>query len=1690
MALEPRIVFDGAMAATAGDMADQVAADQAASVDVFAEQSQELQSSDELIAALTVDEPQANEIVFIDGNVPDIEVLLAGIDPDIEVVILNTDTDGVEQIASHLEGRSNIDGIHIIAHGRPGTLDLGTAKLTEASINNKHADEIATIRAALSENADFLIYGCNFADQARGESAVEALALATGADVAASTDLTGAAALGGDWDLEVTAGSVETAVLSAENWDHVLIVDSASNASTDPADFDFVNTGGSANFSLNSGESLLIESGTFTGNINSLSAGATIVVAEGATFNPGNINNWSGELIVLGDATLGNTNLNDGAAIQNEGTLTFNSSPNLNGGVTFINHTEGEVDFLNGFSLNSAGIELTNNGTIDIEGNFQGNAGTLTNNGIFDVSQSITLNNAVAAVNNSVFVAENGLTNNGSTFENNGNIVLTGASSSLVNNSGTFTNGPDARVSGANFTNNSTVAGGGEFVFSGQTVNQGTFGGTNGETINFFDTSPTGTQIFDSGNAPTNTTNDPATAVQPNDPVGGIVPTGPAPTIDLDFASDNAPVPGQDGFASLDLTTLLPENIGNDGQTEEEDGEGEFARFTDAGTIDGQDVDVVLTVVRLITDTNEFSGAAPLQDDSTNINVDNPVLEVNNGSAQVTVGNNSTGSDRAITFELRVNIVAAGTDTPVSGNFAFLVNDLDFTSAAAFEEVGVLTSDLDSFVIGNGGIGDPLDPTDDDDDETPQSGPISDIRVLDSEENTIFIGSNSPTDFPTTELIRFRAIDLNGNGGIQRVSPANSIQLNFTNTDEFSLIINRRSSGGGFGLNAGFDQGVFAESVVVDTNADFANIFTEGEAPVAIASDAIQISDDIDSIDSATIVLTNPQPNDLIAVTGTLPAGIIATVNSDNSITLSGNATPDDYEQAILAITFENTSTNPDDVTIREIEITVTDNEAQTSNTGISSIRVIEIPTDTDGDGVADDVDVDDDNDGILDINEGVEVVAVGGQLQFNHNEFGGTGTGPTFVSGNSPSVEQVIANGENTVIGAGLTVLMQGGDTASLFEFDLDGANSQDLEEAIENEDYVELSFTTQDVNLSIRNLFHSFDVGGSNRGDYKVSYFISDDNFATSDILVEDFQFQSGTSGSFNGQFPNPDEFFLDPETRYSIRVYVYDAQNEPAGQITFNDQTFEFNQIIENDADQDGIINRLDIDSDNDGITDNIEAQTTIGFIAPSGTGDPANGGTFVDANRDGLDDNFDAGLIAGGAANGVGFTPVDTDGDGDADFVDTDSDNEGGNDTAEAGLIGTVTGLSADMNDADGDGLFDVFDTQNGTTDDDGFVVNEGIVPLDGTLPDTDGDVSGGVPLIADLDFRDAQNVPDTDGDGVTDNIDIDDDNDGILDTVEDGITALDFSAAPLLLVGDDLENLGIGDVYVVPNVGIADDQAIDAVFTIIERPFGDVGQFSAIDNSNTGVPVQANPYVELQVSFVENGSATASNLVGTAVTIDQYAITFSDIDSITNSAVSEVVGFETGSFEQVVLDAGANSLLESGGFVGGNNGGATLTDFDLFRRRDDSGLLDTDNQIFDSSTAATPEENPQNAVTATYLNSSGFTFVFGQTGSDTSSGGLPNGFNLSGEIIPDFDRDGIVNSLDIDSDNDGITDNIEAQTTVGFIAPSGTDDPDNGGTFVDANRDGLDDNFDAGLIAGGAANGVGFTPVDTDGDGDA
>ncbi|WP_165864842.1 lectin-like domain-containing protein [Rufibacter latericius] len=80
---------------------------------------------------------------------------------------------------------------------------------------------------------------------------------------------------------------------------------------------------------------------------------------------------------------------------------------------------------------------------------------------------------------------------------------------------------------------------------------------------------------------------------------------------------------------------------------------------------------------------------------------------------------------------------------------------------------------------------------------------------------------------------------------------------------------------------------------------------------------------------------------------------------------------------------------------------------------------------------------------------------------------------------------------------------------------------------------------------------------------------------------------------------------------------------------------------------DMDQDDLFNFLDLDSDNDGLPDVLEAQDQNRMVVKKG----------LDINRNGIDDAYDV-IISGGAA----LTPLNTDGDSNPDFLDLDSDND--------------------------------------------------------------------------------------------------------------------------------------------------------------------------------------------------------------------------------------------------------------------------------------------------------------------------------------------------------------------------------------------------------------------------------------------
>ncbi len=119
---------------------------------------------------------------------------------------------------------------------------------------------------------------------------------------------------------------------------------------------------------------------------------------------------------------------------------------------------------------------------------------------------------------------------------------------------------------------------------------------------------------------------------------------------------------------------------------------------------------------------------------------------------------------------------------------------------------------------------------------------------------------------------------------------------------------------------------------------------------------------------------------------------------------------------------------------------------------------------------------------------------------------------------------------------------------------------------------------------------------------------------------------------------------------------------------------------------DKDLDGIPNQYDLDSDNDGIPDVVEAYG----VDTDGDGKIDN---YTDTDNDGLSQNVDANNTGvKGSGNGLGAP--DFDGDGIPNYLDTDSDNDGIPDVVEVdGAYTTNNGKLANFVDANKDGLSD-------------------------------------------------------------------------------------------------------------------------------------------------------------------------------------------------------------------------------------------------------------------------------------------------------------------------------------------------------------------------------------------------------------
>jgi Domain of unknown function (DUF4347)/Domain of unknown function (DUF4082) len=149
-------------------------------------------------------------IAFVDSHIADFATIIANTKSDI-TVLLDPTQDGVAQITNVLSHYQNLTAVEIVSHGNTGEIQLGKNSLNANSLS-QHAAELQEWNKSLAAGADILLYGCYVAAGETGQTFIQDLSSLTGADVAASNNLTGNTTQGGDWQLEYATGTIETAI--------------------------------------------------------------------------------------------------------------------------------------------------------------------------------------------------------------------------------------------------------------------------------------------------------------------------------------------------------------------------------------------------------------------------------------------------------------------------------------------------------------------------------------------------------------------------------------------------------------------------------------------------------------------------------------------------------------------------------------------------------------------------------------------------------------------------------------------------------------------------------------------------------------------------------------------------------------------------------------------------------------------------------------------------------------------------------------------------------------------------------------------------------------------------------------------------------------------------------------------------------------------------------------------------------------------------------------------------------------------------------------------------------------------------------------------------------------------------------------------------------------------------------------
>ncbi|MDB9315219.1 CHAT domain-containing protein [Spirulina sp. CS-785/01] len=401
------------------------------------------------------------DYTFIDERVDNPYELLYGGEAGTVSRLVLKDENGLATITEALNFSDQaVDTLTIVAEGNQGNFILGNQLITAENVT-QYQSLLEQWGPSLSPQADILLYSCYTALGETGQSLMNTVANYTGADVAASTDITGSGGFGGNWQLEYQTGTIEAGMPflteTVANWQGKL-----ANITVDTGDV--AGLIAAINTANGSGDTIVLGSGTYTLNdanfandatdgLNGLPSiiGAVEILGNGATVERDTTSTNDFRLFHV--AGTGNLTLDD-ITVQG-GKITGGGTPAKFGGAI----------------LNNDGQLTVSNSTIS--GNYAaGGGGGIANYADGTATVTNTTISGNSAGNNS-FYAGGGILNRGTFNLTNSTVsgnVVNNANGGGIQNAGTGAGSPVLNITNSTISGNSAASGGGIANFSTPTA--------------------------------------------------------------------------------------------------------------------------------------------------------------------------------------------------------------------------------------------------------------------------------------------------------------------------------------------------------------------------------------------------------------------------------------------------------------------------------------------------------------------------------------------------------------------------------------------------------------------------------------------------------------------------------------------------------------------------------------------------------------------------------------------------------------------------------------------------------------------------------------------------------------------------------------------------------------------------------------------------------------------------------------------------------------------------------------------------------------------------------------------------------------------------------------------------------------------------------------------------------------------